>query len=994
MGDLPTGATSGARQLTRERAGDVLRERYELLEELGQGGFGSVWKAQDRELGRIVAIKWLHHVTDKEGRRDEMALARFAQEAQLIAKLNHRNTVEIYDRFTDQGDPCIVMEHIEGGNLRQYLKSHGGKLKLDEAAKMIRGVAQGLACAHNSQLIHRDIKPENILLKPEDGELVPKIVDFGLARMESESELNTMGGLGTPFYMPPEQRRDAKLVDHRADIYALGKTFYYMITGDLPDTIDPDKIPSSAISDVILKCVKLSPQERFFSAGDFIEALDDALAGVSHKKEAMPAGDAAALNLCPSCAKPNPSESKFCESCGAGLTRQCPECDRQNSVHKTFCGGCGTDVAAFDKVQEGLASVKGLLAEKNWSRAIEEAEAVAGISFNRKKGLGLLAELNECGATARNAEKRIEELAHQIDKAETDGVAHETVLEMIKEYSSLEPRRNWESRVAALHTAIDDRDFEECCQRAMDAADKGQFSDAQETVLAYLTTYPDGRHADEAKTLVETELPDREARYAENQALASAEKALDAVDGSNHQKSIDKILRALAGCQQCIARYEARLQGNRLGDAIRKLTEARGEVEKELEFRSLESSVKDLILAKDYVAACLKCREFLSKNDHHKSEAATLRDKALELEENRKAAADAAARRKLRVLLYKVGACALAIALVMANVAWRNYRLGREYDHAIDSRNLQDAERLAKKRKLSAERQLLLDYLRSSDKAKYDYDRRFADISAALSVYGGDAWNRIQSKLAEAARGDLHEAPRLYAEAADEAKAVQTRYGKLITTRQHFEAKYTVDVVSTLQALAPEEAHRLSDLVESAANEKDIDRGLDLYRKADLELNQAIQIAVKQKSAEADASAARKAAESAYADVGSDKLLKNVTELREQVVSQLAEARAMYDKRDYDQAATSWQECSDLVNQISDRIREMKSRRLLFQQSLKNYEKDIPRIRKDIPDMWRQLQALTNAAELATSPEVFISKYQDALNQLERAVDVISQKDR
>lgn len=272
-------------------SGDSFAERYELLEELGRGGFAVVWKAQDKKLGRTVAIKKLHPECDG------MAVSRFKREAQSIAQLNHRNVVGVYDVGQDGDDIYLVMELVEGGTLRDLLKQKG-KLSLEQALPLFKGIAQGLAYAHRKNLVHRDIKPANILLQRDGSSAdhhVPKIVDFGLAQAGRDSELSMSGyGLGTPYYMPPEQRRDAKSVNHTADIYALGKVLYEMVTGEIPDNVDPSVIPPPPeLSGIIFKCIKSKPEDRFFSVDDLLRELD----GIHLTAKATVLGDNTKLRI-------------------------------------------------------------------------------------------------------------------------------------------------------------------------------------------------------------------------------------------------------------------------------------------------------------------------------------------------------------------------------------------------------------------------------------------------------------------------------------------------------------------------------------------------------------------------------------------------------------------------------------------------------------------------------------------------------------------------
>ncbi|MFP6620391.1 MAG: serine/threonine-protein kinase, partial [Pirellulaceae bacterium] len=192
--------------------GTTISNRYEILSEIGRGGFATVYRALDKKLGREVAIKRLRLDANADDSQDR--ITRFIREAQLIASLNHRNIVHVYDHDTDDLGHYIVMEYIPGLSLAAYCKQEGAIAPL-KAVELIQGVCLGLSYAHRKQLIHRDIKPANILLLEEDDELIPKIVDFGLARIGSHSDISETGYfLGTPFYMAPEQMGDIKSTTH------------------------------------------------------------------------------------------------------------------------------------------------------------------------------------------------------------------------------------------------------------------------------------------------------------------------------------------------------------------------------------------------------------------------------------------------------------------------------------------------------------------------------------------------------------------------------------------------------------------------------------------------------------------------------------------------------------------------------------------------------------------------------------------------------------
>lgn len=217
----------------------VLAERYHLLDKIGAGGMGAVFRARDSRLNRTVAIK----VMAPQALNQPDAVVRFQREARTLAQLQLPNIVQAFDSGEDRGRHFLVMEFVEGINLHHLVRDKG-PVAPTVAADYIYQTASGLSSAHEAGLIHRDIKPGNLVLS-KDGEI--KILDLGLARFLQDqipdpevTRANT--GLGTPDYMAPEQFRDAHQVDVRADIYSLGCTLYFLIAGLPP-------FPGSSLSE-------------------------------------------------------------------------------------------------------------------------------------------------------------------------------------------------------------------------------------------------------------------------------------------------------------------------------------------------------------------------------------------------------------------------------------------------------------------------------------------------------------------------------------------------------------------------------------------------------------------------------------------------------------------------------------------------------------------------------------------------------------------------
>jgi serine/threonine protein kinase len=257
--------------------------QFEIRELIGQGGMGAVYKARQKQLERLVAIKIL-----PPGIGEDRGFAnRFAREAKAMARLNHPGIVTIHDFGCSEGLYYFVMEFVDGVNLHQLMKT--GRVSPREALAIVPQICDALQYAHDQGIVHRDIKPENILLGRQ-GRV--KVADFGLARLmaaldgpdaagaaSADAALTGSGKImGTPNYMAPEQAADPGAVDHRADIYALGVVFYQMLTGELPSKpIDP---PSRKVhidvrlDDVVLRALEKKPERRYQQVSEVKTALE------------------------------------------------------------------------------------------------------------------------------------------------------------------------------------------------------------------------------------------------------------------------------------------------------------------------------------------------------------------------------------------------------------------------------------------------------------------------------------------------------------------------------------------------------------------------------------------------------------------------------------------------------------------------------------------------------------------------------------------------
>ncbi|MCB9076429.1 MAG: protein kinase [Anaerolineaceae bacterium] len=266
--------------------GTLLNNRYRLQTLLGEGGAGIIFKAEDEQLSREVAIKLLLSEGDISGDK----LARFRGEARSVARLNHPNIITLYDYAEENGRPYLVIEYIPGMDLWELDNGYAPNLMpLAEALPIFDGILAALEYSHAHQVIHRDLKPENVMITPDKQ---VKVMDFGLARIEGQSRL-TQDGLvaGTAAYLAPELAR-GEPGDHRVDLYAMGIIMYELTTGRRPFSGDdpltvvsqhihapvvPPQHYNSAIPNdlqaVILKLLAKSPHERYATAGEARRAL-------------------------------------------------------------------------------------------------------------------------------------------------------------------------------------------------------------------------------------------------------------------------------------------------------------------------------------------------------------------------------------------------------------------------------------------------------------------------------------------------------------------------------------------------------------------------------------------------------------------------------------------------------------------------------------------------------------------------------------------------
>jgi serine/threonine protein kinase len=270
--------------------------RYHILEQLGEGGMAVVYKAFDTRLETEVAVKVIRTENILPSALD-LTLKRFEREAKALARLTHPNIVKVTDYGEHEGKPYLVMPLLSGGNLKSKLT--GKPILWQDVMQTLIPIADALGYAHKHDIIHRDVKPANILIS-EDGQ--PMLADFGVAKIlevEETMELTGTGvGIGTPEYMAPEQVTNNKLVDARADIYALGIVMFEMVTGrkpyiaDTPMAVlimhsrDPLPRPKSfvqnlpqTVENILLKALAKNPTDRYQTMAEFAKAMEGLSSG-------------------------------------------------------------------------------------------------------------------------------------------------------------------------------------------------------------------------------------------------------------------------------------------------------------------------------------------------------------------------------------------------------------------------------------------------------------------------------------------------------------------------------------------------------------------------------------------------------------------------------------------------------------------------------------------------------------------------------------------
>ena len=279
--------------------GSTFAGRYQIIEELGKGGMGKVYKAVDTRINEKIALKLIK----AEISSDNKTLERFGNELKLARKIVHKNVGRMYDINEEEGTHYITMEYVSGQDLKGLIRQ-SGQLAIGTTISVAKQICEGLAEAHKVGVVHRDLKPNNIMIDRE-GEV--RIMDFGIARSLKEKSITGAGVMiGTPEYMSPEQV-EGKEVDQRSDIYSLGIILYEMVTGRVPfegetpftigmkhkgETPKNPKVLNAQIpedlSNMIMRCLEKDKEQRYQSSGEVQEELGDIERGIPITEKDIP----------------------------------------------------------------------------------------------------------------------------------------------------------------------------------------------------------------------------------------------------------------------------------------------------------------------------------------------------------------------------------------------------------------------------------------------------------------------------------------------------------------------------------------------------------------------------------------------------------------------------------------------------------------------------------------------------------------------------------
>ncbi|MDE0839210.1 MAG: serine/threonine-protein kinase [Kiritimatiellae bacterium] len=441
---------------TTDRA---LSGKYVVIERVAEGGMGVLYLAQDRQLGRFVAVKRLNPRTLGNASMKR----RMMQEAKVVAALRHPNIVHIYELGEDDDGPYIVMEYISGPDETSLHKTptppfsladrvhRSGSLDVGEALALIIKIARAIEHAHRCGVIHRDLKPSNILY---DEDMEPKVVDFGLARAPQDPGVEPLTLPGERFlslgYGAPEQERDASQTDERADVYGLGALLFFSLTGQNPRYFRPDDVPDELRMPMV-KSLEPDVNKRWSTVTEFLETLL-----VINAPQIAELPSMRRTWRCKWCDTVNPVSIRFCGKCGWDGGDTCVECGEETRSGLPFCGGCGADQRDYETAVRLHTKLHALWRKQAYRQIVDMADSASGFSPIGHAGRRLTDETAGLKVKAEKAIKRVEHL-RQVIPFDISSGAYVRARRHIEEYNQIAEDDAFSREASRLHGLIIER---------------------------------------------------------------------------------------------------------------------------------------------------------------------------------------------------------------------------------------------------------------------------------------------------------------------------------------------------------------------------------------------------------------------------------------------------------------------------------------------------------------------------------------------------------
>ncbi len=587
----PVDASAGHKPAPDYLVGEVISD-CKIVEKVGEGGFGSVYRATDQNLQRTVALKvMLQSLTT-----NQEFVQKFIREAVTAAQLNHPNIVSIHKVGRDErrGLHYLIMEFVEGRTLTDLVKEKG-VLKVEEAVPIMLQTCDALATAHEHNIVHRDIKPENLML---DANGVVKITDFGLAKSLA-GDAKTTKVMGTPHYMSPEQF-EGKAVDGRSDIYSLGVTFYYLLSKERPyegqNTVqiiyailtqqpraltELNKDVHPDIWTTIQKMIAKKAEDRYQTLRDTITDLRRFTD--RHLQD---------RSQCPGCGARNPKGRKFCRGCGAALLVRCPSCGSQEAAGATTCSQCGADMARLLRIKKAVEAAARFKSLGDLRRAADAYRQVVELDPTNAEAT---AELDRLSGTLSEVD-RVRSASQELLRTGDIQTALEKVEELLRRYPMAGEVR--EHRDELRHAMVLRR-VNHMLEKAEAAAAAGDSREALDVLDQALRVDP----AREDVRARRTELAQRMASVTESrqkaaqalaagrfeEAFALASEVLKVTPSDTAMEELRrKAKSSVASVDEFVRRGKERLDAKKLADAL-------SEFEAALTLRPGDASLFELV---------------------------------------------------------------------------------------------------------------------------------------------------------------------------------------------------------------------------------------------------------------------------------------------------------------------------------------------------------------------------------------------------------------